>query len=93
MDVKYYCDTMQYELTYLKAKIYDIIRHADKISASKKKKLEPRFSELYDLVDYLSQKIDYLKKECPAEFSSITEDIEKKKKELIEKMGWWDIAL
>jgi len=88
MDPKYYCDTVQSELTGLKARAYDIIRHLEKMP--NKDKLTPQFKEVHALVDDLNVTIDHLRSECPTDFSSQRSEIEKKKTALLAKMNKWD---
>ena len=88
MDAKYYCNAVNTELTALKARAYDIIRHLDK--SPKKGELSKEFTELHTLVDDLSVTVDKLSSECPTDFGSQKNDIEKKKAALLAKIQWWD---
>lgn len=88
MDPKYYCDSVQSELTGLKARAYDIVRHLEKMS--NKDQLAPQFKEVHALVDDLNVTIDRLRSECPVDFSSQRSEIEKKKTALLAKMNKWD---
>jgi len=88
MDAKYYCGTVNTELTALKARAYDIIRHLDK--SPKKDELSPQLTELHALVDDLSVTVDKLNTSCPTDFNSEKSDIEKKKAALHAKINWWD---
>ncbi len=88
MDPKYYCDTVQSELTGLKARAYDIIRHLEK--KPNKDEISPQFKEIHALVDDLNVTIGRLRTECPIDYSSQKSDIEKKKVALLAKIDWWD---
>jgi len=88
MDPKYYCDTVQSELTGLKARAYDIVRHLEKMK--NKDQLAPELKEVYAMVDDLNVTIDRLRSECPVDFSSQRSEIEKKKIALLAKIDWWD---
>ena len=88
MDPQYYCDTVQSELTGLKARAYDIIRNIEKMP--NKDELAPEFQEVFALVDDLNVTIGHLRSECPTDFSSQKSDIEKKKTALLAKINWWD---
>lgn len=88
MDPKYYCDTVQSELTGLKARAYDIVRQLEKMP--NKDELFPQFQEVHALVDDMTVTIDHLRSECPTDFSSQKSEIEKKKKQLLEKIDIWD---
>lgn len=88
MDAKYYCDRVQSELTGLKARAYDIVRHLDKMP--NKDELSPQFQEVHALVDDMNVIIGRLRTECPVDFSSQQSEIEKKKTQLLAKMNKWD---
>ena len=88
MDAKYFCGTVNTELTALKARAYDIIRHLEK--SPKKDDLAPQVSDIHALVDDLSVTVDKLNTSCPADFSSEKDDINKKKAALLAKINWWD---
>lgn len=87
-DPKYFCDTMQSELAGLKARAFDIARHIDKMP--NKEKMSSEFQEVYALVDDLSTTIDSLKSECPSDWSTSKNEIERKKAALMAKINWWD---
>jgi hypothetical protein len=88
MDAKYYCGTVNTELTALKARAYDIIRQLEK--SPKKDDLSPQLTEIHALVDDLSTTVDTLNSSCPADFSSEKDDINRKKNALMAKIDWWD---
>lgn len=88
MDAKYYCNTVNAELTALKARAYDIMRQVDKME--NKDKLSPQYAELHALVDSLDAAIHKLSAECPVDYSSAKNDIEAKKASLLAKLNWWD---
>jgi hypothetical protein len=88
MDAKYYCNTVNAELTALKARAYDIMRQVDKME--NKDKLSPQYAELHALVDSLDAAIHKLSAECPADYSAAKNDIEAKKASLLAKLNWWD---
>lgn len=88
MDAKYYCNSVNAELTALKARAYDIMRQVDKMED--KEKLFPQFNDLHSLVDDLNAAIHKLNAECPVDYSSAKNDIEGKKAALLAKLNWWD---
>jgi len=90
MDANYFCGTMQSELTYLKARVYDIMRALEKMKDEKKKTLSAKFTDLNALIDQLSQMTNKLSKECPADWSNEKKKIEAKKTELRETIDLWD---
>ena len=46
MDAKSYCDSVKIELTQWKAKLYDVIRKTESLSADHKDKVGPTVDEL-----------------------------------------------
>lgn len=90
MGVKKYCDTVSTELTGLKAKVFDMMCAVEKMPEDRKARLKPQYSDFFELVDFIDEKLKILTKECPAEWSPIREEIEGKKKELTEKINVWD---
>jgi hypothetical protein len=90
MDAKYFCTTMQSELTGIKARVYDIIHSVEKMPQENKDALTPKIPELYTLVEGLSKKLDELNTLCPADWSAQKKEIEEKKEGLVEKINYWD---
>jgi len=78
MDAKSYCDSVKIELTQWKAKLYDVIRKTESLSADHKNKVGPTVDELNTIVDDLNHRIELLARECPAEWSGHKEEIEGK---------------
>jgi hypothetical protein len=76
MDVKTYCDNVGIELTGWKAKLYDIIRKADKLPQADKEKVEPMVVELNAIVDDLGERLEFLVRECPTDWSEHKTEIE-----------------
>ncbi len=70
MDVKSYCDSVGIELTGWKAKLYDVIRRSDSLPISDKENIAPMLQELNAMIDELNERLEYLEKECPADWSS-----------------------
>jgi hypothetical protein len=70
MDAKSYCQSVGDELTGLKAKLYDAMRKADRLTGAQMAKVKPLMSELNGVMDDLDARIARLASECPAEFSS-----------------------
>ena len=70
MDVKSYCNSVGIELIGWKAKLYDVIRKSDSLSNSDKQKVGPMLEELHAIVDDLNDRLEYLDKECPQDWSS-----------------------
>ena len=89
MDAKLYCNSMEIELTGWKAKIYDAIRKADKLSAEDKKKVDTMIQNLHTIMDDLDNWLELLDKECPADWTSQRKEIEGKVSKV--KDTWKDV--
>jgi hypothetical protein len=85
MDVKDYCASVGSELTGWKAKLYDVIRRAEKLSGSDKENVEPMVAELKDMVDDLDDRIAALARECPTEWGEERSDIDGKMSQVTHK--------
>jgi hypothetical protein len=90
MDIRNYCDSMYAELTGMKARVYDILRVIERMPREERAKIRRQTDELDILVGDLSRRIDRLMTECPAEWSKAKMEIEERKRELAEKINWWD---
>ena len=90
MDIKDYCDSTYVELTWMKARLYDILRVIDQMPRETQAKIRPQTHELHILVGDLSRRIDRLMTECPLDWSKAKMEIAEKKRELAEKINWWD---
>jgi hypothetical protein len=75
MDARSYCDTVSHELTAWKAKIYDVIRRAEKLPAAGQRRAAPMIMELNAALDDLNERLGRLARECPAEFGPEREQI------------------
>jgi len=82
---------MYAELTFFKAKIYNIVRAVDKMPSETKERLLPKLHEVYALMDYINGRMEQLLRECPPNWSATKKEIENKKKELVEKINYWDL--
>jgi hypothetical protein len=90
MDVNYYCDAMNAELTAIRSRLYGMIREMMEMSDDNKLLVSPQITELNSLTDDLTRKLDALKRECPADWNPQREDIEDTRQELREKINMWD---
>jgi len=90
MDAKYFCTTMQSDLVGLKSRVYDILSAVEKMPKDKKAGLQGKLPELHGLVAELARMVDELRVACPADFTAEKKAIEKKRKELMEKINVWD---
>lgn len=78
MDLKSYCDRMEIELTDWKARIYDVIRKTNNLSAGDKEAVDPMIQDLRNIMDGLDERLEMLERECPADWSSQRKEIEAK---------------
>ena len=69
MDVTSYCENVSKELTGWKAKVDGIVQKLDKMPSGDKEKVVPQVNELHALMDEIDDRIERLKRECPAEWS------------------------
>lgn len=90
MDANYYCDSMYSELTSVRARLYTIMRALGSMSDEEKEKASPELTEMNRLADDLTQKVDWLKRECPADWSPQKQDIDQTRRQLEEKINYWD---
>ena len=89
MDAKSYCDSVRIELTQWKAKLDDVIRKTESLSADHKNKVEPTVDELNAIVDDLNDRIELLTRECPVEWSGQKNEIDGKISQINDK--WKDV--
>jgi len=68
MDMRNYCDSMYDELTWMKARLYDIFRVIEQMPVEARAKIRPQTDELSLLVGDLSRRIDRLMAECPMDW-------------------------
>ena len=86
MDVKTYCDSIGIELTAWKAKLYDVIRKTELLAADEKGTSGRRMvADLNAIIDDLNERIDFLTRECPADWSSHKAEIEDKLSQINDK--------
>ena len=90
MDAKYFCDTMQSELTGVKARIYSMVREMERMPAEEQEKRSSEIKEMNMMIDDLTTRIDKLKTECPADWNADKSEIEATRKQLLEKVDLWD---
>ena len=89
MDVRDYCSSLGIELSGWKAKMYDVVRKLDKVSSGDKQKVVPMVNELHMILEELDDRMDRLKKECPAQWEPDKIDIEGKFK--VMKTKWEEV--
>jgi hypothetical protein len=68
MDMRDYCDSMYEELTWMKAKVYEIFRVIEQMPREEQAKIRTQTDELSILVGDLSRRIDRLMAACPLDW-------------------------
>ena len=76
MDVQDYCKSMETEMTAWKAKLYDVMRKVDHLGTAEKEKMLPNIEDLHMLLEEMSDRVEKLKTECPADWSPMKKDID-----------------
>ena len=89
MDIKDYCSKLQTELTVWKAKVYDVVRKFDKASSGDKEKVVPYINDIHIIIEELSERIEWLDKECPIEYEPYKAELQTRFNEL--KTKWDDV--
>lgn len=82
MDVSVYCDTLEIQLADWKARLYDVIRFVDKLSAREKETVYPFIRSLHSIVDELDSEVELLRTACPSDWSPNRQSIDVKMAEL-----------
>jgi hypothetical protein len=82
MDIREYCDSMYQELTWMKAKVYDILQVIDHLPREERARIRPQTGELNILVGDLSRRIDRLMRECPVDWCKSKQEVESGEKVL-----------
>jgi hypothetical protein len=82
MDIREYCDSMYQELTWMKAKVYDILQVIDQLPREERARIRPQTGELNLLVGDLSRRIDRLMGECPVDWCRSKREVETEEKVL-----------
>ena len=77
MDVKDFCSSMESEMTAWKAKLYDTMRKVDKLGTAEREKMLYNIEDLHILLQEMSDRVEQIRSECPADFSPIKEEIDK----------------
>ena len=77
MDVKDYCKSMEMEHILWKAKLYDVLRKADRLPDKQRKKMESMIEALHRIVEEMGDRIESLSSECPADWSPQKKEIDR----------------
>lgn len=89
MDARTYCDTVNHELTAWKAKVYDLLRLAERLPPAGRGRAQPLIDRLNAAVDQLNASIERLARECPADFA--TQKGEIKGRVAVLKSAWKEV--
>ena len=90
LGIRDYCDTVNRELSEMKAKVFDIMCKVEKMPREERERVKGRYDDFFDLADYIERKIETLTKECPVDWTATKEEIESGKRKLTEAIDWWD---
>ncbi len=77
MDIRDYCDSMYEELTWMKAKVYEIFRVIEGLPREEQARIRTQTDELGILLGDLSRRIDRLMAECPLDWRKAKEEGER----------------
>jgi hypothetical protein len=86
MDTTSYCDLLERQLTAWKSKIREVIRLADRLTASEWEAVRPSTRSLYAIVGEIDSQLAVLKTACPADWSPQRRVVEDKMHELQETL-------
>jgi len=86
MDTTSYCDLLERQLTAWKSKIREVIRLADRLTASEWEAVRPSTRSLYAIVAEIDSQLAVLKTACPADWSPQRRVVEDKMHELQETL-------
>jgi len=93
MHVKDYCEGSKSELMEWKAKVKDIFSKLNGIPIGDKEALSPVVNELQTIINEINDQIEFLNKECPADWDLQKKEIygkfsslNKKIREVLEKL-------
>jgi hypothetical protein len=67
---------METELTAWKAKLYDVMRKVDSLGSAEREKILPNIEDLHMFLEEMTDRIEKLKTECPAEWSPMKKEID-----------------
>ena len=76
MDVQDYCKGIEMEMTAWKAKLYDVVRKVDKLGTAEKEKVLPNIEDLHMFLEEMTDRVEKLRTECPADWSPMKKEIE-----------------
>jgi hypothetical protein len=85
MEIKDYCTNVSMELTFWKAKLYDVIHKMDQMSTGEKEKMYEHINGLHIMMTELEDRLNALQKECPTEWDPKREEINITLKNLSER--------
>jgi hypothetical protein len=86
MDTTSYCDMLERQLTTWKSKIREVIRLADRLTASEWEAVTPSTRSLHAIVGEIDSQLALLKTACPADWSLQRRVVEDKMHELQETL-------
>ncbi len=88
MDVRKYCENIYRELSDMKKKAFGIDCNVEPSTVAEEARREEYF-ELFELVDYIEEKLEALTKRCPSDWRSTKKEIESSKTKIANALEWW----
>lgn len=87
-DIRLYCDTVYRELSEIKRRVFDLVCKVEATTAEEEMR-KGEYFDLFDIVDYIEQKLDSLLKKCPSDWKGTRDEIEGGRKKLSDAINWW----
>ncbi len=87
-DLRRYCDAVYRDLSEIKKKAFNIVCTLE-TSTPEEEARRVGYFDLFDLLDDIEEKLESLTKECPRDWQSTREDIERGKRKLGDAIDWW----
>ncbi len=78
MEMQEYCKNMSCELDGWKAKMYDVVMKLERLQTADRQRLSSEIDALNQIVDDISERIQKLRKECPADWKHDDKEIKAK---------------
>ncbi len=88
MDIGRYCETIYRELSQMKKKTFEIVCGVETSTAEEEVRRAEYF-DLFDLVDYLEEKLESLTRKCPPDWRQARAEIERGRRKLGDAIDWW----
>lgn len=90
MDANSFCDSMYSELTALRSRLYGIIREGEGMAGPEQANMQEWLTRMNGMVDDLNEKIDQLKRECPADWRQERAEVETARHKVNSEIDRWE---